>query len=753
MAKTTVRKRPRQKSSAEFDWKKYPKKVHPFLAHGVEFSEMGGDNWCGTAPFSVKPDKFYVNPKTGQWDEKVLGESGNLYTFLERTMDHYEEGWDSRILKRIAEDRRLPAEAFSSWRLGWDGKFIYIPMVSEKGTTRDIRRWSFTQRQFRSTKSCDLYLGNAEVLPTKKRRRVWVVEGEWDAIALQWALRKAGNKMDLVVWTPGAGVFKEAWVPLLAKHEVIVAFDNDQAGDNGAARIRKVCSEAGVRPRYVNWPEHYDEGWDIRDFVAYAVEHGYPIEGCVEHLESKVSNVHRRDDGSDPHTALTPEQTAPTQLSDSEAPTFEEMLEVYKRYFHMDDEMTLALKFIVSIVYSQQIGVKDPLWAYLVAAAGGGKSAMLMALSGCSQVIFRSTLKKKSLISGFQAAHDPSLLPKLIGKTLIVKDFTTTLANGDLEFDAVSGVLREAYDGYVFEPFGNQVSREYTGLHFSLICGVTPAIHAKHGASMGERFLKLSMRTDSAETRMDRLMASLYQSDKDEQMEEELHEVTDRFLAREVTLDQIPLPEPGSDFLYKILAMSQVISSLRATVERDRFDKDMMVYRPQPEVGTRPFKQMFKLARAARFALRKEEYDDEILNLVLRVGKDSCIGFNVELVEALMLAGNRGTSAQEVAGLAHLSMSMAHRQLEDLQTIGVVERSKEEQTDPTVGRVPYLWRVQDWFADVWVKAGLPVAPEAARAVEPAPAAPATQEVTGTVRKKPEKRATARVRRRSSLERL
>jgi len=212
------------------DWSQYPEKLHPFIHHGVEFSETSDEQWHGTAPFSTKPDKFYVNPENGLWDDKVTGDSGNIYKFLEKMVEHYREEITPKVRENFAKDLELPTEALDDWPLGFDGNSICMPVVSGKGTVRDIRRRSFKTRKWMSTKGCKAYLGNAEQLAGKVRQRVWLTEGESDAIALRYLLRQVDREADVVCWVPGANVFKKEWVPLIAKHEVIVAFDKDDAG-------------------------------------------------------------------------------------------------------------------------------------------------------------------------------------------------------------------------------------------------------------------------------------------------------------------------------------------------------------------------------------------------------------------------------------------------------------------------------------------------------------------------------------------
>ena len=90
---------------------------------------------------------------------------------------------------------------------------------------------------------------------------------------------------------------------------------------------------------------------------------------------------------------------------------------------------------------------------------------------------------------------DHSLLPKLDGKVLVIKDFTALLNMPREARQQILGDLRDAYDGNAAKAFGTHVeTRRYTS-KFGIMAAVTGAID-KHAAVMqqlGERFLKLRL--------------------------------------------------------------------------------------------------------------------------------------------------------------------------------------------------------------------------------------------------------------------
>src|SRR5947207_2882958 len=90
----------------------------------------------------------------------------------------------------------------------------------------------------------------------------------------------------------------------------------------------------------------------------------------------------------------------------------------------------------------------EPVWFYIVGPPSSGKTEPLRAFKDLPSVFFLSSMSPNSLVSGFTTKEeDTDLLPKLNGKTLLIKDFTVTLQMTASSRDALLGVLRDAYDG------------------------------------------------------------------------------------------------------------------------------------------------------------------------------------------------------------------------------------------------------------------------------------------------------------------
>jgi AAA domain/Toprim-like len=96
-------------------------------------------------------------------------------------------------------------------------------------------------------------------------RRLWLVEGEPDAIRL-WSLGLPA------VAVPGAGNWRDEWAARFTgrRWTVIVCFDCDEAGREGARRAAGGIVEAGGDARIVELDADRDDGFDLTDWTRAA---------------------------------------------------------------------------------------------------------------------------------------------------------------------------------------------------------------------------------------------------------------------------------------------------------------------------------------------------------------------------------------------------------------------------------------------------------------------------------------------------
>lgn len=689
-------------------------KLRPYVWHGIHFVGTSGPNVYGKCPFCQKPAAFHVNSSTGQFicssSESRCGRKGNIYTFLEQYADHFREETPEAAWTALSMWRGgIPMSAFRKAGLAYSSltDSWVIPVLNERGIVADLKtlRWKSKKRKLMGTAGCKASLFGAHILAKRTPAQtecVFVCEGEWDAIALRWALDRAARKDAVVVSVPGARTFKEDWYRLLKGHHVIFAFDNDDDGDIYSLKFGTRAKAFARKVEYVNWPESLTPGYDVRDFIVdQAIGKGKTCKVALKKLQQLIKPRHRRQDEVDANEPSNYQE----HIRPRSNPTFEETMAVYRKWLRMSRDLEDALLTLFAVTLSNQIA-GDPLWLFLVGSPGSGKSELLcsmMRLAETGDVFFQSAVSAKQLVSGWKdtrSGSDPSMIPRMIGKTTVFKDWTEMLAGNQQTLEETYSLLRGAYDGHVFRPFGNGVTREYHG-HFSLLAGVTNIIHGHSTVALGERFLKFQLSPMSMQSTKNVLDAALRGVAHEKVKNEALQDAALKFLDRDVPQLDIEKMMP-SRYWNRIIALAEIVSILRHVVTRDY--KDEVKFHQSPEVATRLVKQLGKLAMAVAYTLGLKTVDDRTYRVVERVAFDTAIGFNLDIVQAAMDMGGENFSVGELAHQGSLPESTVRRRLEDLILTKVVARDQKVAMERGAPR--WTYKLSKRIRKLWVEAGV-----------------------------------------------
>lgn len=654
------------------------KAVRGFAAHGVHFhNETGDDQVVGDCPFTGKSHKFYVNWTNRLWDSKVAGTSGNFGKFLEEIHKANRRDFKGSPTAQaaIARDRRLPRSAFGAWEVGWDGKSYTLPVRNPAGQLVDLRMWKPGGRVL-STPGVKTGLFGHEQLSDLKRKTepVYVCEGEWDAVALRWlfgVLKKRG----IVVAPPGANTFKTDWVPLFRDRDVIVLYDNDEPGENGEMRCWEMLSTCAKSMRFVHWPSDAPLGFDVRDWVVYGSIKLKTPRACWEALQKLTRNPR-------PRRTTKAGEAAPAAPGASEAEPVKlkpisrkEMVKAFGKWLHMKTEDPLAILF-GSCFANRLEG--DPLWLFLVAPPGGMKSELLMALSGSPEIYSTSSLTPHALVSGasWVGGEDPSLIPKLDGKILVIKDFTTTLSMNAMARDEIFGQLRDCYDGKFEKQFGNGIVRRYKST-FGILAGVTPSIDAFTSLNMGlgERFLKFRLEGNIEHLdEEERIMRAIGNINREVAMRDELQDASARFLANE----REELPEFPAPLRKRMVRLSMLAARMRGVVNRDRYNSGLLASKASYEIGTRLGKQLSKMAIGISVYFGEKTVSARSMKLVTKIALDTTPDKVEEILRSLYELCPRDTLTSRTKEVhlhrSRLTLSTVFRGLQDLAMTGVVQQ-------------------------------------------------------------------------------
>ncbi|MEM9752659.1 MAG: AAA family ATPase [Planctomycetota bacterium] len=282
----TTKSARRQKLASRAD--STPEKLLPLINEGVEFSRRGTDQWCGDCPFCDKEKHFYANPRTGQWDCKSCGESGNAITFTRKIAGQQAGDMTETDWRRLARSRKLSTPWLKRFGFGnrADGGYT-LAIRGEDGQVASLRWFKARDGRLMHPKGGKVALFNTEALAkAKPGMEVWICEGEWDAIALSGWLQQQKIRHVAVVAVPGAGVWKDNWTKLFAGMKVKLCFDHDAAGYTGQNKVAQKLIGVARSVEVVQWPEKYESGRDVRDFIVWALENNANQRQALDKLRS-----------------------------------------------------------------------------------------------------------------------------------------------------------------------------------------------------------------------------------------------------------------------------------------------------------------------------------------------------------------------------------------------------------------------------------------------------------------------------------
>ena len=370
------------------------------------------------------------------------------------------------------------------------------------------------------------------------------------------------------------------------------------------------------------------------------------------------------------------------------APELVDVKNAFHRWLYLEDDTFIEVG-LAAVVANSFPG--DPVWLFLVGPPGSCKTEFLRSLNS-TRTYTLSSLTPSTLISGLKDGNkDPSLLPKLNEKVLVIKDFTTILSVRHEVRCEIFGQLRDIYDGYCEKSFGSGVGTRSYRCHLGILAGVTPEIerYSSVEQALGERFLKFRVQFDDPDEAVKRARKNAGEQGA---MRAELNGVVRRFLERDWERNPNAV-QCGDAMGEKIIKLSSLVALLRTAVPKNRSGE--LEYLPTPEVGTRLSVQLTKLGSALSLIRGKKAIGEEEYQTLVRVGCESLPSLRWKLVRGLMelYGGTKdGLTSQQIGKHTKLSTDTVKTQLNDLMTIGAVNRTGE-------GR--FCWRPSPRLVDLF----------------------------------------------------
>jgi len=601
---------------------------------------------------------MWVNKESKAWDCKHCGKDGGFLTFLELIAAQCQQAFYGLAAVNLTKSRYIKIATFRSFDIGYNEitDSYTIPIFTYDGNRiHDLR--IYKQEKLFSTFSCKTTLLNSHAI-AKSKGIVWLCEGEWDGMAMTEMLNLIERNKDCAVAVPGAGTFKPDWVDLLKDKTVNVLYDNDIAGRKGALKVFNFLSTTVKELKFLQWGNDVDKGYDIRDLY----KEKKSASGVLDYIEKHLGDI---PPGADIDDILTKGKT--TKDYTGEGLPAAEVYLGYRKWLHLPDTS------IIDILYGTVIANRiegDPIWLFIVAPPGMTKTEFLLSVSSAKNITVVSKLTPKALVSGLNySGNDPSLLPKLDGKVLIIKDFTPILGMNQQARDEVLSTLREAYDGNFVGIYGHG-ERRYKS-KFGICAGVTPVIEhiLENESSVGERFLRYEMHVPvSIDEQIEYLQRATSNVANEVLMRKELAELGSNCLDYNFDGD-INIPKT---IHHKLLYLSIWTAMLRVTIERDKFSKEIL-FKPYKELSTRLSKQFLKLLMGICMFRRISKATENEYDIIKKLARDTVPSRTEDFIYGLYGEGtDKGFTQSEIAKIINLPASTCGRIAENMTMLGVL---------------------------------------------------------------------------------
>lgn len=345
--------------------------------------------------------------------------------------------------------------------------------------------------------------------------------------------------------------------------------------------------------------------------------------------------------------------------------TIHEVHTVYGKWLRLRDMEVVHVTF--SAVAANMLD-GDPLWLFLVAPPSGLKTELIRPLATLDSVYPLSNLTAQTFASGYEGkGRDVSLLMKLDGKILTLKDFTTVLTMHRDKRGEILAQLREIYDGHYRKEFGNGKVVDWSG-KLGLIAGVTGIIDTQYVVNqvLGERFLLYRI---PAADELEVAGRAMRQTGVESTMRAELRDAAARFFATLVPL-VLPIPDAIAD---RLAALAAFTARARSGVVWD--GRGEIEYIPEPEGPGRLAKQLATLARGLAVVRGTGEVTEADYLTVYRVAEDTVPGQRRAMLSPLLrLPDGETQETSAVAEEARYPTATARRYLHELAAMGLVDR-------------------------------------------------------------------------------
>lgn len=268
-----------------------------YTKFGVDVrSEKGGELFCICPFHSDTNPSLRINQNTKLWKCFSGCGGGNLITFVQRKYDvslkdaesiikatihppqvnieqlAYTLANNSTMLDFLRNKRGLTDEAIRHFRLGYNGDRITIPIYI-KGVLVNVKYYlpggklKFYSHFEDLNDDQRVTYGEARLFPydNLSASELYIFEGEMDAMLA------CSLGFPAITNTTGAGTFFPEWAEALRGKSVVICYDNDLAGRDGATKAARALFGRAKSVKVIALPGLEEK----QDFTDYIMTHGH----------------------------------------------------------------------------------------------------------------------------------------------------------------------------------------------------------------------------------------------------------------------------------------------------------------------------------------------------------------------------------------------------------------------------------------------------------------------------------------------
>lgn len=354
---------------------------------------------------------------------------------------------------------------------------------------------------------------------------------------------------------------------------------------------------------------------------------------------------------------------------------------------------TGIVKLLPAILVANKLS-RDPIWIFLIAPSGGGKSELMTMMLEWPDMYRVSTVTPNTFLSGMPGIKDPGLLFKVDGKVLAFLDWTNMLAINKDARNEIMGQLRDIYGGHVTKIFGTGKEATWDGKIGIVACTTSIVdFSQQQNAALGERFIHYRMKMPDAKSAARRAFKN---GSHQEEMRKALSGAFYSFM-KGITLPEEP-PELPAEVEEELITVANFATKARSGVIREFGMKKEMIFVPASEMPTRLTQQLKTLA-IAMMIVNGGTYEENDMNIIYRIALDSIPETNYMAMKEMARADERTTA--DIAASVDYPTSTIRQYLENLTFLKVAKRVRA--ADSEQGGTADRWTLAEEFVEILKK--------------------------------------------------